>query len=126
MSIINMALQSVGMMRSKTQSYEDQLNSCKTTADIRELGSKLPSLKEEVLDSVQPAKVLLYDLIKSLKLKNRPFSTFFAVSEKDMEDLWNKLMVIDSTLLRSDTAQIIQSEHPRVFEDTLQSHSLYV
>ena len=97
--------QSVGMMRSKTQNYEDQLKSCKTTTAIRELSSKIPSLKDEVLDSVEPAKVLLYDLIKRLKLKDRPFSTNFAVSEKDMEDIWNKTKMIDSTLLRSNTIQ---------------------
>ena len=88
MSIINIALQSVGMMRSKTQNYEEELKSCKTTAAIRELGSKYPGVKVEVLDAVEPAKVLLYDLIKRLKLKDKPFSTFFAVTEKDMDDLW--------------------------------------
>ena len=45
-SIINLALQSVGMMRSATKIFEDQLRSCKSLSDIRALADKFPSLKD--------------------------------------------------------------------------------
>ena len=120
MSIINLALQSVGMMRSESQNFEEQLKSCKSLSDIRALGDKFPSLKDEVLDSVKPAKILLCDLIKQLKLKDQPFATFAPASLKDMDELWENLHVIDSTLLTTDTTQklITSREHIMEFLDS--------
>ena len=64
-------------MRNKTQKYEEELKHCKSMAAVGELGSKCQGVKEEVLDATQPAKVLLNDLIKRLKFKDKPFSAFF-------------------------------------------------
>ena len=90
-------------MRGKTHNFEDQL--CKSLSDIRALADKFPSLKEKVLDSVKPAKILLGDLINKLKLKDQPFTTFSPSSQNAMDELWTNLHVIDSSLLTSDTTQ---------------------
>ena len=105
MSILNFALQSIGMMRCATKNYENELKTCKSLSDIRQLSSKFPSLKDEVLDSVEPAKLLLCNLFKKLFLKDKPFSVFHSSSSKDMEELWNKIHKIDTTITQGDSTQ---------------------
>lgn len=53
MSIVNLALQSVGLMRNRTESFENQLKNCNNLATIRQVGSKHPDLKREVIDAIE-------------------------------------------------------------------------
>ena len=50
-------------------------------------------------DSIEPVKILLTDIKHRLKLKDKPFSVFSAVSESDMKELWLELEQIDQSLL---------------------------
>ena len=90
----------MGMMRGKTQNFEDQLKGCKSLSDIRALADKFLSLKEEVLLN-RPR----YCLTNRLKLKDQPFTTFSPSSQNAMDELWTNLHVIDSSLLTIDTIQ---------------------
>lgn len=58
MSIINLALQSVGLMRERaSDECEKKLNSANGLGKIREI-AKDPEMKREIQDSVEPVKVL--------------------------------------------------------------------
>ena len=45
MSILNIGLQSVGIMRTKTSSYEKELKSCNSLADVRSLNTLMWNMK---------------------------------------------------------------------------------
>ena len=85
MSILNIGLQSVGVMRQKTQSCEDQLKNCNSLASIRKLELSTPCLAEEVIDAVTPTKILLQDVITRLHLKDHKFETSEAASKSEIE-----------------------------------------
>lgn len=48
MSILNIALQSVGLMRGATHSFEEKLRNSNNLSAIQDLGHKNPGLREEV------------------------------------------------------------------------------
>ena len=58
MSNLNLALQGIGVMRTAAPTVELQLKSANSLKAIRHLAKKLPTLKEEVKDSIKPAKFL--------------------------------------------------------------------
>ena len=58
-----------------------------------------------VLDSVEPAKILLGDLFNRLMLKDQPFTTFSPSLQNAMDALWTNMHAIDSSLLTTDTTQ---------------------
>ncbi len=98
MSILNIGLQSVGIMRNKTCSYEDSLKNLNTLSDIRSLGQKEPALKEEVKDALEPMKALLHGLFSRLKIKGKSFRTFEAASVADMNKMWQCILDVDGDL----------------------------
>ena len=69
MSNLNLALQGIGVMRTAAPTVELQLKSANSLKAIRRLAKKLPTLKEEVKDSIEPAKVLISDVFSRLQLK---------------------------------------------------------
>lgn len=74
MSIINIALQSVGLMRQKMpQDLEKLISSANSMKDIREVALSNTSLKQAFLESLEPVKCLLSGLIMKLKLKDEFF-----------------------------------------------------
>lgn len=85
MSILNIGLQSVGIMRNKTSSYEKELESCNSLGDIRSLAKKHPDLEGEVLDAIAPMKALLQGIFIRLQLKDGKFQTFEAASKHNMD-----------------------------------------
>ena len=100
MSIINLGLQCVGIMRKEmTPETEASIASCNNMAHLRKIGESKPDFIQAVQDSIEPVKVLLTDIMHRLKLKDKPFSVFTAASESDMKELWLELEQIDQTLL---------------------------
>ena len=105
MSIINIALQSVGIMRVRTKSFENQLKGCKNLTSIRQCSVQNPGLEDEVIDAMEPVKSLLYSLFMRLKLKDRNFSTFVAASKEEVGELFSKIHNIDDSITQDDTTQ---------------------
>lgn len=73
MSILNIGLQAVGVMRQKTTSREDQLKNANNLSAIRALETSNPQIREEVKEAVKPVKDLLNEVFERLKLKEEPF-----------------------------------------------------
>ena len=72
MSILNLGLQSVGLMRKEcTPSAEAVLKNCNSLQQIRSAVAGVPSLAGEIADSVEPVKLLITDLFQRLGLKGK-------------------------------------------------------
>ena len=120
MSILNLALQGVGIARAKT-TLEDQLQKCKNMKQIRELAQSVDCLEEAVLDSLERPKSLLSGLFGRLKLKEEPFSVFSAATQKDILSLWESVKQIDSSLERTDTTRVLTNDKKEL-QEFIQTH----
>lgn len=113
MSIINIALQAVGLMRSgMSEDLEKCISNCKTVKEIREACEAQPQLESALIDAMQPLKSLLESLFVRLKLKENPFEVFHASSSAELDSFWSQILQIDSKLTRNDTAKAILKERP--------------
>ena len=121
MSILNIGLQSVGVMRQKTQSCEDQLKNCNSLASIRKLELSTPCLAEEVIDAVTPTKILLQDIFTRLHLKDHKFETFEAASKSEIEELWKYILTVDNTITPETTTKDKMSSVEK-YHDFLKQH----
>jgi hypothetical protein len=121
MTILNLGLQSVGIMRQKTLSFEEALKLCSNVASIRALGEKNPDLKLEVLDAIAPMKALLQGIFMRLHLKDHKYETFEAASKFEMDELWKNILSVDDTITRETTTKAgIQKKDK--FQDFLKQH----
>ncbi|XP_033758052.1 uncharacterized protein LOC117340399 [Pecten maximus] len=92
MSVLNLALQAVGLMRKETsEECERKLRSANSLKQLRELADKYPDIHEEMVDSTQPVKILLTQLFQRLQLKDEPFKCFTAASDREMKEFWGAL-----------------------------------
>ena len=88
MSIINLALQSVGLMRTEMpDSYERPMKSVNSLKDLRTLAQKDPAFQDVFHSSLADVCTLLKQLIGRLKLKGKPFSTTTPATEGDMNEV---------------------------------------
>ena len=72
MSILNLGLQSVGLMRKEcTPSAEATLKNCNSLQQIRLAVASEPSLAGEIADSIEPVKLLIFELFQRLRLKEK-------------------------------------------------------
>ena len=86
MTILNIALNAVGIMRSETNSFDDKLKSAQSLKDLRKLND-LPGFKQEYLKSLNDVKKLLQALFVQLKLSDKYFKVFDAASEEAIDNL---------------------------------------
>lgn len=91
MSILNLALQAVGLMRSEaSDECEKKLRSAGGLGQLREV-AKDPAMRQEMKDSIEPVKVLLTQMFRRLYLKDKKFKCFTAATEEAIEALWEQL-----------------------------------
>ena len=114
MSVLNLGLQSIGLMRKEAEEgLESIISKCNNMKQMRAAAEKEPTLVDAVRDSVEPVKILISDIIRRLQLKGRSFEVFSAASEQEIEEVWNSLHAIDSTLnLRDKHQKGSLSSHP--------------
>ena len=98
MSILNIGLQSVGIMCQETKIFEEALKSCNSLKSIRSLGEKNLNLKEEVLDPLSPMKALLQGIFICLRLKDHKFKTFEAASDHQINYMWSTILAVDDAI----------------------------
>ena len=104
MSIVNIALQGVGLMRSPmSEKQEKEISGCNSVKSIREVCESNDELQTALADSLQSTKCLLETLFSRLKLKGIPFQVFHAASAVDMDSRWNHLLKIELLLSKDDT-----------------------
>ena len=103
MSIVNLGLQCVGIMRSKlSDDFEDAIKNCNNLKECRASLSLMPSRMDETL---APTIALLHDLMKRLELKDQHFEVFDAATADEIECFLEILLLVDSSLRVEDTTQ---------------------
>ena len=108
MSIVNLGLQCVGMMRKEgSANFERSVN------NIRKATSEL---KKNVKESLTPPTQLLRDITGRLKLKDKNFLAVESADDMEIDDFWSVLLFIDSTMQRSDSTKSILSSRPKLKE----------
>ena len=110
MSILNLGLQSVGLMRAKTNDHsENLLNKCGTMNEIRKIAEENPNLKEDLVESLQAPIRLVRDVFDRQFLKDEPFKTFNAAMDIEMERFWETIQLVDENVTCEDrTAEHIR------------------
>ena len=67
MSIVNLGLQCVGMMRGKmSDEHEASISHCNNMSQLRQAAEKKPDVTQAILDSIEPVKILLTDILERL------------------------------------------------------------
>ena len=104
MSLLNLALQGVGLMRKEMPAqFEIAISSCKSVKDIRTACSNHPGLKKAIVMSTEPVKILLQSLFVRLEQKEKPFQVFHSSSSSELDEFWDVVLQVESTLTKYDT-----------------------
>ena len=99
MSVLNLGLQCIGLMREKMgEDFEKLSSRCNSLADLRKMAKGNPSFAGTVADSMSLVKILLTDIFTRLELQSKKFSVFFSASSSDIALFWESMLAIDNTL----------------------------
>ena len=99
MSILNLGMQSIGLMRVKmSEECENIIKTCNNIEDIREKAKESSQLENELLESLQPTIELLSSIFERQSLKEEKFQTFEAATKQDIENFWEYVLMVDKTL----------------------------
>ena len=100
MSIVNLGLQCVGIMREKMDdSYEQQVAKCSNMSQLRHLAAEKSEVIPSTLDSVAPIKIVLSDILQRLKLDEVKFKVFSSASEEEIKQMFSNLLdKVDTSL----------------------------
>ncbi len=110
MSILNLGLQSVGLMRTMMNDHSENLmNKCGTMNEIRKIAEENPNLKKDLGESLQAPIHLVRDVFDRQTLKDEPFETFNAATDTEMERFWETIQLVDENVTCEDrTAEHIR------------------
>src|SRR5581483_7136011 len=110
MSILNLGLQSVGFMRTEMSNESEKLMSkCGTMNEIRNIAKENPTLKDDLIASLQAPINLISDVFNRQFLKDEPFKTFPAASGTEMERFWETIQLVNDSVSKEDcTAEHIK------------------
>ena len=101
MSILNLGLEAVGVMRNEMfPEYEDLLQHCNNMNGIRKASEKNKGLKGALQASVEQPVTLISSIFEQVELKGQPFKIFPSCTEDEMADLEATLQQIDDALSR--------------------------
>jgi hypothetical protein len=106
MSILNLGMQCVGLMRQEMNAeMENLMSGCNSMEDIREKAKINNQLEKELLASLEPTKELLNNIFERQSLKDEPFEIFEPATKSEMENFWESVHVIDDSITMDDTSQ---------------------
>ena len=108
MSIVNLGLQCIGIMRSKIS--DDAEKSIKKCNNLKQIREKCSVFKKDVILSVTPTKELIASILRRLELKGKKFEVFDSAPEEEIRRLWNILLTLEASLLPDDTNQACLSK----------------
>jgi hypothetical protein len=99
MSILNLGMQSIGLMRSEmSDDLENLMKKCNSMEEIRTCSNNEPQLKNELIDSLQVPIDLMEGIFERLLLKDESFSTYTSATEEEIKSLWESLLEIEDSL----------------------------
>ena len=92
MSLLNLSLQSLGLMREKMPDDEEKaFSSANSLAATKSLALSRPHFKDAYSQSLQPCITQLNDIFGRLKLHDEPIRTTSAASEDELDELWEEM-----------------------------------
>ena len=99
MSILNLGMQSIGLMRSEmNDDLENLMKRCNSMEEIRTCSNNEPQLKNGLIDSLQVPISLMEGIFEWLLLKDEPFLTYKSATEEEIKSLWESLLEIEDSL----------------------------
>ncbi len=103
MSIVNIGLQCVGLMREKmSKEFEASISNCN---NVKQLRQACVSTQDELQASLKPPISLLRDIMGRLELKGEAFEVYNAATEDEITEFWSTLLLIDKSLTMQDTTK---------------------
>ena len=117
MSILNLGLQSVGLMRKECgEESEGLLKNCNSLKQIRAATQQNPNLANEISDSIEPVKVLLSELFLRLSLKGKFMKVGIPATGEEMKELNKELENIEYIDLAASVKKSVLKTMPKLIE----------
>ena len=117
MSVLNLGLQSVGLMRKEREhDVEQVLKNCNSLKQIRAAVQQQPSLASDIRDSIEPVKLLLSELFVRLSLKGKFIKMSTPATGEEMEELNEQLRNIDFVDLSNSVKKSMLKNMPKLKE----------
>ncbi|PKK56135.1 hypothetical protein RhiirC2_797987 [Rhizophagus irregularis] len=112
MSILNLGLQNVAIMRNTMSDESEALfDKADTLDEIRDKANKNSNLEMELRDCIKDVQSLLHSRSERLVLKDQYFKCYNAASEYDINGLFQSMSKVDPLLTRNDTTQAQLTRH---------------
>ena len=109
MSILNLGLQSVGLMRTQGSEHAEQkLKNCNNLSQIRAAVGDDSSLAGEISDSIEPVKILLSDIFQRLHLKEKNVKMSPSATQSRMQELNKSLDTVEVCLTEKTPKSILK------------------
>ncbi len=123
MSLLNLGLQSIGLMREvMPEEFEALLSNCGSMSDIRKKAELNPGLKNKLLESLKPVKDLMSSVFNRLELKGQAFGKYESASQAHMDELWSLITSkVDATLSPTETTKKANAQK-QDFQNFLNTH----
>ncbi|CAB4396710.1 unnamed protein product [Rhizophagus irregularis] len=117
MSMINYELQDVAIEREKMpEKFEDEFEALRTLKDIREKAKDNLYLKVELEKCIVTVQELLRERTEHLVWKNEVFKTENPASDLEINEMFENILRIDSTLTKDETTQQQLQKHKPLVE----------
>ena len=111
MSILNLAVQSIGIMRSEMAAdMEKQVKNANSIEELRSIAEKHPALKKALLQSVQTPMDLMSSTLSRLSLKGEPVTVLPAASHDEIDEMWTNMSFVDASMQRAETQASIKNK----------------
>ena len=96
MSLLNIGLQSIGLMRKQmNDEFEAAVAKCKNMKQLRAAAEKNPTIKDGTLDSIAPVKVLMSSVFHRLSLKEKKIESF---ADFEIEEFLSSIKSVDESV----------------------------
>ena len=103
MSVLNLGLQSIGLIRAEMNDESEKLISkCGIMNEIHKAAEENPTLKGDLIASLQTPIHLVNNIFNRQSLKDEPFKTFTAASETEIERFWETIQLVDDSVTYED------------------------
>ncbi|GET01947.1 uncharacterized protein LOC111130598 [Rhizophagus clarus] len=117
MSILNLGMQCVGLMRQKmSEEMEKLISGCNSLEDMREKAKTNHQLEKELLQSMEPIRDLLSNLFTRQSFKDEFFKVFEPATKTEMENFWESVHLVDDSITIKDTSQKKVANKPKLQE----------
>ena len=93
------------MRKQVEERLESTISKCNNMKQLRTAAQKKPELIDSVLDSMSPVKIVITDVIRRLSLKGKHFEVYSAASMQAIEEMWDSLHSVDTSLKFGDKFQ---------------------